>query len=49
MSIFSKPLPWQVSQRPPTVLNENVLALRPRWRAAGVSANSLRTWSHALT
>src|SRR5256885_12345242 len=48
MSIVVVPAPSHSSQRPPTVLNENIPAVTPLNFAVVVSAISLRISSHAL-
>ena len=42
ISMTSTPAPLQASQRPPFTLKENLLDLKPRILASGVSANRLR-------
>ena len=48
MSMVTLPAPSHVSQRPPSVLNENMPAVTPFSFAVVVSASSLRISSHAL-
>ena len=49
MSMVTVPAPSQTSQRPPTVLNENMPGVTPFSFAAVVSDRILRTSSHAFT
>ncbi len=49
MSMTTVPAPLHVSQRPPSVLNENIPAVIPWSFAVCVDARAFRISSHALT